>query len=121
MNVNCLADGIQVQIALEDPDFDGVLYVKGYSKDEQCRTIIEAPRDTRLITENFKVYFGTCGLAHVNVNKFRIILTELTPINFRHNHNNKKKKKNTGYVKKLIISLLSFTKIIFDTTSSFVL
>ena len=43
--VNCLADGVQVDIHLGNAGFDGVLYVKGHSKDESCRRILQAGRD----------------------------------------------------------------------------
>lgn len=58
--VNCLADGIQVDIHVGSPGFDGVLYVKGHSKDESCRRVLEAGRDTGSI--DYKVRFDTCGL-----------------------------------------------------------
>lgn len=67
MEVSCLSDGVQVQIDIVDQGFNGVLYVKGHSKDEQCRRVISIPSDTRLRTEIFKVHFGNCGLIHVNV------------------------------------------------------
>lgn len=66
MMVNCLADGVQVQIHLVETGFNGVLYVKGHSKDEECRRIIDLSDDTSPKTESFKVSFGSCGLFHVN-------------------------------------------------------
>lgn len=71
MVVNCLADGVQVDIDMEkatqqpsnNENFNGLLYVKGYSKDENCRKSIlavDGPVD-------FKVKFGTCGLEHKDV------------------------------------------------------
>jgi hypothetical protein len=66
MMVNCLADGVQVQIHLAETGFNGVLYVKGHSKEEECRRIIDLSDDTAPKTENFKVQFGRCGLFHVN-------------------------------------------------------
>lgn len=67
MDVSCLSDGVQVVIHLQDQDFDGVLYVKGRSKDEQCRRVVSLPAETEHKTETFKVAFGNCGLIHVNV------------------------------------------------------
>lgn len=67
MDVSCLSDGVQVVIHLQDQDFDGVLYVKGRSKDEQCRRVVSIPAETDQKTETFKVAFGNCGLIHVNV------------------------------------------------------
>jgi hypothetical protein len=67
MDVSCLSDGVQVVIHLQDQDFDGVLYVKGRSKDEQCRRVVSLPSETAHKTETFKVAFGNCGLIHVNV------------------------------------------------------
>lgn len=66
MNVQCLADGVQVQMELQDTGFNGVLYVKGHSKDEECRRVLDLSRETTTRTEVFKVKFGTCGLYHVN-------------------------------------------------------
>lgn len=66
MMVSCLADGVQVQIHLVETGFNGVLYVKGHSKDEECRRIIDLSDETSPKTETFKVHFGSCGLFHVN-------------------------------------------------------
>ena len=66
MVVSCLSDGVQVEIHLHDQEFDGVLYVKGHSKDEQCRRVVSIPAETMHKTEIFKVAFGNCGLIHVN-------------------------------------------------------
>ncbi|KAJ8954750.1 hypothetical protein NQ318_011445, partial [Aromia moschata] len=62
--VSCLSDGVQVEIALSEIGFDGILYVKGHSKDENCRRIISI--DHGRTVELFKVKFGTCGLIHIN-------------------------------------------------------
>lgn len=70
MVVSCLSDGVQVEIHLHDQEFDGVLYVKGHSKDEQCRRVVSIPAETMHKTEIFKVAFGNCGLIHVNVSFF---------------------------------------------------
>lgn len=67
MQVSCLSDGVQVEIHIIEQGFNGVIYVKGHSKDEQCRRIITLPNDSNSITELFKVHFGNCGLIHVNV------------------------------------------------------
>lgn len=66
MAVSCLADGVQVEIHLAETGFNGVLYVKGHSKDEECRRVINLSGDTSPRTEIFKVHFGSCGLFHVN-------------------------------------------------------
>lgn len=65
--VTCLSDGVQVQINIIEKGFNGVLYVKGHSKDEQCRRVVTLPQDSSTWTETFKVHFGSCGLIHVNV------------------------------------------------------
>ena len=68
MVVSCLSDGVQVRMALTDRGFAGVLYVKGHSKEEECRKLISVPEDTGSTKlETFKVRFGTCGLFHDNV------------------------------------------------------
>lgn len=75
MGVSCLSDGVQVEIYLQDHEFDGVLYVKGRSKDEQCRRVVSIPAETIHKTDIiFKVAFGNCGLIHVNVSIFHKIL-----------------------------------------------
>lgn len=67
MNVNCLADGVKTDIHLSEQGFNGVIYVKGYSKDEECRRVINVPNDAAPRPyETFKVHFGSCGLIHVN-------------------------------------------------------
>lgn len=65
--VSCLADGVSVEIHITESGFNGLLYVKGHSKDENCRRSVNVPQEyatTR--TELFKVQFGTCGLIHIN-------------------------------------------------------
>lgn len=64
MVVNCLADGVQVDINVGDPGFNGVMYVKGYSKNEECRKVVKPDVDVGPI--DFKVKFNTCGLIHEN-------------------------------------------------------
>jgi hypothetical protein len=66
MVVQCLADGVQVKIHLHEANFNGVIYVKGHSKDEECRRVIDISDNLSDRTENFKVHFGSCGLYHVN-------------------------------------------------------
>lgn len=63
--VSCLADGVQVQIRIDEAAFNGVLYVKGHSKNEECRRIVNSG-DSKARTEIFKVNFGSCGLIHIN-------------------------------------------------------
>lgn len=67
MLVNCLADGVQVDINVGDPGFNGVMYVKGYSKNEECRRVVRPDVDVGTI--DFKVKFNTCGLIHENVSR----------------------------------------------------
>ncbi|ETN60100.1 dumpy [Anopheles darlingi] len=64
VQVACLADGVQVSIGLTETSFNGVLYVKGHSKDEECRRVINGVEPNK--SEIFKVHFGSCGLIHVN-------------------------------------------------------
>lgn len=62
MVVSCLADGVQVEIHITEPGFNGVLYVKGHSKDEDCRRVVNLSGETVPRTEVFRVHFGTCGM-----------------------------------------------------------
>lgn len=80
MVVSCLSDGVQVEIHLHDQEFDGVLYVKGHSKDEQCRRVVSIPAETMHKTEIFKVAFGNCGLIHVNVSYSYVNLLIVLPV-----------------------------------------
>lgn len=71
MVVSCLADGVLVKIHITESRFNGVLYVKGHSKEEECRKVVnlngdETLDDTDRRTELFKVQFGNCGLIHDN-------------------------------------------------------
>jgi hypothetical protein len=66
MEVQCLADGVAVQFKLTETGFNGVMYVKGHSKDEECRRIINLSANSTPEAEIFKVHFGSCGLFHVN-------------------------------------------------------
>merc|ERR1711892_1598717 len=63
LTVNCLADGVLVNINLRDANFNGVMYVKGHSGDERCRQSVNAQELERGIVD-FKVLFGVCGLFH---------------------------------------------------------
>lgn len=65
MLVNCLADGVQVDINVGNSGFNGVMYVKGYSKNEECLRVVRPHIDVG--TVDVKVKFGTCGLIHENV------------------------------------------------------
>lgn len=78
MQVSCLSDGVQVQIHIHERGFNGVLYVKGHSKDEQCRRVITLTPDSAPRTELFKIQFGNCGLIHVNVSA-KVTPAELYP------------------------------------------
>lgn len=40
--------------------------MKGYSKDERCRRVVQTPASQEN-TVDFTVHFGDCGLVHVNV------------------------------------------------------
>lgn len=66
MMVSCLADGVSVNIDITEQGFNGVLYVKGHSKDEECRRVVNLSPDSNPREELFKVQFGSCGLIHVN-------------------------------------------------------
>lgn len=66
LDVKCLSDGVLVTLIGNHEAFNGVLYVKHYSADEQCRRDVTFYED-RNTTQQFKVAFGTCGLSHVNV------------------------------------------------------
>lgn len=63
IQVECLADGVRVRLKIKD--FNGLLYVKSYSKDERCRKVVEMPKDEESFVF-FTVHFGDCGLVHVN-------------------------------------------------------
>ena len=66
LTVNCLADGIKVDINLRDEKFHGVMYVKGHSNEEKCRSAVDF-RETGVRPLNFTVNFGSCGLFHNDV------------------------------------------------------
>lgn len=58
-SVRCLADGIEVIVALNS-QFQGVIYVKNYSRDENCRRLITGNeyRDNVI----FDIKYGNCGV-----------------------------------------------------------
>ena len=64
LEVNCLADGVLVDIDLRDDNFKGVMYVKGHSNDERCRRAVSMQDRGEI---DFKVLFGVCGLFHSDV------------------------------------------------------
>lgn len=66
LEVNCLADGVQVNVQPVDDRFKGVMYVKGHSNDERCRQSVNFVETGRRVID-FKVLFGVCGLFHSDV------------------------------------------------------
>lgn len=62
-----MSDGVQVNVHITEQGFNGVLYVKGHSKNENCRKVVSLPVDSVPEEEVFKVHFGECGLIHLNV------------------------------------------------------
>ena len=66
MSVKCLSDGVLVTLVGQGEAFNGIIYVKHYSSDEECRRDLKFYKDQQVV-EEFKVAFGTCGLSHVNV------------------------------------------------------
>ena len=66
LQVNCLADGVLVEIDLVDANFNGLMYVKGHSKDERCGKAVNVNELGSEVLD-FKVLFGTCGLFHSDV------------------------------------------------------
>lgn len=63
--MHCLANGIRVSLKIKE-GFNGLLYVKGYSKDERCGLVVNTPVNQESPVD-FTVHFGNCGLVHVNV------------------------------------------------------
>ena len=63
--VNCLADGVQVTVSVVDPNFHGVMYVKGHSNDRNCLRSVEQGEAAEPL--DFSVKFDTCGLFHSDV------------------------------------------------------
>lgn len=87
MVVTCLSDGVQVEIHITEKGFNGVLYVKGHSKNEECRRVVSMASDSLPRTEIFKVNFGNCGLIHVNVS-LMIVIRDFLGKTFIHIYNN---------------------------------
>ncbi|KAK2714566.1 hypothetical protein QYM36_008951, partial [Artemia franciscana] len=77
MAVNCLADGVQLDIFTNDPGFDGVIYVKGHSKEEMCRKVVSSQRDIGPF--DFKVKFGTCDLVLIDGTASFILVVQKHP------------------------------------------
>ena len=66
IRVNCLANGIRVEVDLtEQPNFHGVLYVKGHANVPKCQRHVQQGEAAAPI--DFDVSFGTCGLFHSDV------------------------------------------------------
>ena len=65
LKVNCLADGVQVNVQPVDDRFKGVMYVKGHSNDPNCRRSVEQGEAAEPL--DFTVKFDTCGLFHSDV------------------------------------------------------
>ena len=66
LEVNCLADGVLVNVGLVDDRFKGVMYVKGHSNDERCRKAVDLAQLGSDVID-FRVQFGSCGLFHSDV------------------------------------------------------
>ncbi|KAK7075249.1 hypothetical protein SK128_022663 [Halocaridina rubra] len=77
MMVNCLADGVQVDVDVRGLNFSGIMYVKGHSKNEECRRIIKSDVDEGII--DFKVKFNTCGMIHENGLARFILVLQMHP------------------------------------------
>lgn len=79
--VNCLADGVQVDVVVETP-IEGLLYVKGHSKDPACRRILGSkdfgPIDfkvqTKLAFMLVRTLVGNCYF----ISRFDLILVALS-------------------------------------------
>ncbi len=65
--MNCLAQGVSVNVQMIDQDFHGVMYVKDHSHDPNCRRAVEPGEAYGPI--RFDVDFDTCGLFHYQVRK----------------------------------------------------
>ena len=63
--VNCLADGVSVTVKVSDPNFHGVMYVKGHAQDTNCRRTVQDGEAAEPL--DFAVKFDTCGLFHSDV------------------------------------------------------
>ncbi|XP_065203537.1 neurogenic locus notch homolog protein 1-like [Planococcus citri] len=62
----CLSDGIQIEMEVTKQYFNGIMYVKGHSNEEECSRLISVPQNASSYTEVFKIQFGSCGLIHAN-------------------------------------------------------
>ena len=71
--VNCLADGVQVTVSVVDPNFHGVMYVKGHSNDRNCLRTVEQGEAAEPL--DFSVKFDTCGLFHSDVSCLSLAYT----------------------------------------------
>lgn len=69
--VNCLADGVTVTVSVVDPNFHGVMYVKGHSNDRNCLRSVEQGEAADPL--DFTVKFDTCGLFHSDVSFSRFL------------------------------------------------
>ena len=70
ITVNCLADGVNVELYIEDKNFHGIMYVKAHSHNPVCRRTVDPSDITDLV--DFTVKFDTCGLFHYNVSLGKI-------------------------------------------------
>lgn len=74
INVLCQSDGIQTGVKLGG--YDGIIYVKGYSQEYECRRSVRS--DERDVID-FKVMFGQCGLFHANGEASFILVVQKHP------------------------------------------
>ena len=74
INVLCQSDGIQTGVKLGG--YDGIIYVKGYSQEYECRRSVRS--DERDVID-FKVNFGQCGLFHSNGEASFILVVQKHP------------------------------------------
>ena len=56
---------MSVTVEVADPNFHGVMYVKGHSNDPNCRRTVENGEAAEPL--DFAVKFDTCGLFHSDV------------------------------------------------------
>lgn len=74
INVLCQSDGVQTGVKLGG--YDGIIYVKGYSQEYECRRSVRS--DERDVID-FKVMFGQCGLFHANGEASFILVVQKHP------------------------------------------
>ena len=60
---------------MADPNFHGVMYVKGHAQDPNCRRNVENGEAAEPL--DFAVKFDTCGLFHSDVSIFSFFLAVL--------------------------------------------